>query len=181
MKTSRKQTGRQGFTLIEVLVVMAILALMAGMVMPRVLGRQKSANLDAAKTQIDAFRGALDQYALDMNSYPSTEQGLAALAKEPDSEEDGPKGNWRGPYLGKNSVPKDPWGSKYEYEYPSERFEGKEPAIWSFGPDGIDDTEDDILSWTKTSEDGEEMDDEEDLDDESGDDMDAGDGGGDEL
>jgi general secretion pathway protein G len=162
MKITRRGKAQRGFTLIEVLVVLAILAMMAAMVMPRILGRQKTAKLDAVKTQIGALQGALDQYVLDMNTYPTTEQGLEALIKKPEQEEDGPKGKWNGPYLGKKALPKDPWGEKYQYEFPSERAAGedeeesKTPAIWSYGPDGMDETDDDMISWTEEGEDEED-------------------------
>lgn len=147
---------RQGFTLVEVLVVMAILVLLAGLVAPKVLGSKKKADINATKTQIGAIKGALERYALDMNEFPTTEQGLDALVKKPDSseKEDTSGGKWDGPYLTTEDVPPDPWGNSYQYEYPPTHGKGKDPEIWSYGPDGQDDTDDDLVSWKKVDEEG---------------------------
>ena len=153
MRRNLSRKARGGFTLVEVLVVMAILVLLFGLVGPRVLNAQKGANEKAAKTQIGAFKGALERYALDMTDFPTTEQGLAALIEEPEEDEEGGSGNWGGPYLKSDDVPKDPWGSSYQYEYPATHGKGKDPEIWSYGPDKEDDTEDDIVSWKKSAED----------------------------
>jgi general secretion pathway protein G len=145
---------RRGFTLVEVLVVMAILVLLAGLVAPRILGSKKKADISATQTQIGAFKGALERYALDMNDFPTTEQGLAALAQEPDAAQEGESGTgkWDGPYLTGEDVPADPWGNAFQYEYPPTHGKGKDPEIWSYGPDGQDDTEDDIVSWKRVDE-----------------------------
>lgn len=145
---------RKGFTLVEVLVVMAILVLLAGLVAPRVLGSKRKADINAAKTQIGAFKGALERYALDMNDFPTTEQSLSVLVEEPEGSEDGETagGKWDGPYLSTEDLPMDPWGNPYQYEYPPTHGQGKDPELWSYGPDGQDDTEDDIVSWKKEDE-----------------------------
>jgi general secretion pathway protein G len=88
----------------------------------------------------------LERYALDMKSYPTTEAGLDALLEPP--EESDLSTNWDGPYVNKDVIPKDPWGNKYQYEYPPTRSKGGNPDIWSYGADGEDDTEDDIVSWS---------------------------------
>ena len=149
---------RGGFTLVEVLVVMAILVLLAGLVAPRILSSKKKANIQSVTTQIGGFKSALERYALDLDTFPSTEQGLDALIEEPQTDEEGigtAKSKWDGPYLNADDVPEDPWGNTYQYEYPASHGKGTSPEIWSFGPDGEDDTEDDIVSWKKVSEDGE--------------------------
>ena len=154
----RRRQSEAGFTLVEVLIVLAILAMLAGMILPRVLGSKKTADVNAVKAQIGGFQGALEQYALHMNDFPTTEQGLAALLEAPESGDEGEGGsasNWNGPYLSKNEIPVDPWGNDYQYEYPATHSTGKDPEIWSFGPDGVDDTEDDITSWKRETEDGE--------------------------
>ena len=159
MKRKLTQTRtRGGFTLVEVLVVMAILVLLAGLVAPRILGSKKKANIQTVTTQIGGFKSALERYALDLDTFPTTEQGLMALVEEPQDDEEGTstgKSRWDGPYLNSDEVPTDPWGNEYQYEYPPSHGKGKSPEIWSLGPDGEDDTEDDIVSWKKANEDGE--------------------------
>lgn len=155
-RTSQTTTGhRGGFTLIEVLVVLGILVLLATMVGPRILGSRDKADINATKTQISNFKGALKLYRLDMRTYPSTEEGLAAIIEEPASEDEGDS-KWGGPYLEAEDMPADPWGNDFQYAYPPENGKGDQPDIWSMGPDGEDGTDDDITSWKKSSEDGEE-------------------------
>jgi general secretion pathway protein G len=108
---------RSGFTLIEILVVIIVIGLLAGLVGPRILGRVSEAKSATARTQIELIGVALDNYRLDNGGYPSTEQGLAALQEKP-TREPLPQ-NWRGPYL-KKSVPQDPWGRAYVYASPGE-------------------------------------------------------------
>ena len=117
----------QGFTLLELLVVVAIIGLLVGYVGPRYFGQIGKAEINSAKTQIDALEKALDQYRLDAGHYPSTELGLNALVTKPENE---PK--WAGPYLRK-AVPLDPWGKPYLYKAPGERGDYD---IVSFGKDG---------------------------------------------
>jgi general secretion pathway protein G len=143
--SSLKSRRRQGFTLVEMLVVLGILVLLASMVLPRILGSQKKADIRAAQTQIGMFRGSLEQYAVDCKDFPLTEQGLQALVSPPADLAETVK--WGGPYV-TGEIPRDPWGNEYRYEYPPTRGSGDYPDIWSAGPDGQDDTEDDICSWT---------------------------------
>jgi general secretion pathway protein G len=105
----------QGFTLIELVVVIIVLGLLAGLVGPQVVGRVSEAKTTTARTQLDLLGVALDGYRLDTGTYPSTEQGLAALRNRPTREPVPP--NWRGPYLRKE-VPLDPWGRSYLYASP---------------------------------------------------------------
>ena len=105
-----------GFTLIELLVVIAVLGLLAGLVGPRIVGHVSEARSTTARTQIDLIGVALDSYRLDNGSYPTTEQGLAALRERPTREP--LPANWRGPYLRK-AVPDDPWGRPYLYRVQS--------------------------------------------------------------
>jgi general secretion pathway protein G len=118
---------KAGFTLLELLVVVAIIGLLVGFVAPRYFGQIGKSEVTAAKAQIDALGKALDQYRLDTGHYPSTEQGLAALQQRPQSE---PK--WNGPYLRK-SVPLDPWGRPYQYRAPGEKGDFD---LYSYGKDG---------------------------------------------
>lgn len=108
---------KRGFTLIELLVVIIVLGLLATLVGPRILGRVTEAKSATAKTQITLLETALDNYRLDVGSYPTTEQGLDALMKTP-TREPVPI-NWRGPYL-RRDVPVDPWGRPYIYKSPGD-------------------------------------------------------------
>ena len=117
-----------GFTLLELLVVVAIIGLLAGFVAPRYFGQIGKSEVNAARAQIDALEKALDQYRLDTGRYPTAELGLAALVQRPQSE---PK--WSGPYLRKE-VPLDPWGKPYRYRAPGEQ--GRDYDLMSYGKDG---------------------------------------------
>ncbi len=143
MTTHLTHGRRRGFTLMEVLLVLVILVILAGMAVTAYGPIQRTAYMRAAKTQIGAFRGPLAAYRLDMGDYPSTQQGLPALRGAP--ADMGQGGRWMGPYIEPN-VPPDPWGRPYQYEYPG-RNDPNMPDIWSLGPDGISGSEDDITSW----------------------------------
>lgn len=117
----------RGFTLLELLVVVVIIGLLAGFVAPRYFGQIGKSEVNVAKAQIDALEKALDQYRLDIGSYPSNELGLKALVERPPNE---PK--WAGPYLRK-SVPLDPWGKPYIYNVPGEKSDFD---LVSYGKDG---------------------------------------------
>lgn len=136
--------ARAGFTLMELMLVMAILVILIGLVAPRFMGAQEGANISSTKTQIGLFKSSLDMYRLHLNGYPTTEQGLAAMVEEP-SDVDVPD-RWQGPYLD-SGLPIDPWGNEYQYEYPPTRNTADFPDIWSMGPDGEDGTDDDIGNW----------------------------------
>ena len=119
--------GGGGFTLLELLVVIVIIGLLAGYVAPRYFGQIGKSEVGLARAQIDALDKALDQFRLDVGSYPSTETGLNALVTRPANQ---PK--WAGPYL-KKAVPPDPWGNPYHYRYPGEHGEYD---LFSYGKDG---------------------------------------------
>ncbi|HEU4721240.1 MAG TPA: type II secretion system major pseudopilin GspG [Gemmatimonadaceae bacterium] len=109
---------RSGFTLIEVLVVVVIIAVLASIVAPNVFRHVDTAKNVAAQAQIATLGAALDAYRLDNGRYPTTEQGLAALWQQPTA---GPRpANWRGPYL-RQPPPADPWGAAFVYRFPGER------------------------------------------------------------
>ena len=115
---ARDRRRRRGFTLIELIVVIIVLGLLAGLVAPQIFGRVSEAKSVTAMTQIELLSAALDSYRLDNGGYPTTEQGLAALRDKPTA---GPvPANWRGPYLRKD-IPLDPWGRAYMYAIPSTR------------------------------------------------------------
>lgn len=111
-------TSRRAFTLLEIIVVIIVLALLAGLVAPQIFGRVSEARGTTARTQIELIGTALDNYRLDNGAYPVTEQGLAALREKPTRAP--VPANWRGPYLRKD-VPNDPWGRPYLYRFPGER------------------------------------------------------------
>lgn len=119
---------QDGFTLIEVMVVIVILGIMAALVVPNLVGRQDQAQVTAARSDIAAIGNALDLYRLDNNTYPSTEQGLEALIEKPSGFPE-PR-NWRSPYLRKK-LPDDPWGNPYQYLSTDRGFE-----LFSYGADG---------------------------------------------
>src|SRR5688500_8552751 len=126
------QRSRPGFTLIEILVVIAVISLLAALVAPNVFRHVGTAKDAAAKSQIEMLGAALDSYRLDNGRYPSTEQGLHALWETPTSE---PRpNNWRGPYLRK-AIPNDPWGNAYVYLCPGENSAQGYDLI-SYGADG---------------------------------------------
>lgn len=130
----RRLYEEQAFTFIEIMVVVAILAILAALVVPRIMGRTDDAKRTAAKVQIRNIEGALQLYKLDNGVYPSTEQGLRSLVEKP-SVGVIPK-KWKlGGYLPK--LPEDPWGNPYKYLSPVQRGEYKvEYEITSLGTDG---------------------------------------------
>lgn len=146
--TSTAQTGRAAFTLLEVLLVVAILALLAAVVAPRLIGTQKQAQIDTTRSQISMLDDVLDLYCQQNGAYPSTDQGLNALMEEP-TEDPIPKA-WAGPYL-KDRELVDPWGNPYQYAFPGDRNRDK-PDIWSLGPDSEDGSDDDLGNWRNETE-----------------------------
>lgn len=147
--TRRQAAKRQkGFTLIEIMVVMVILALLVAAVAPQILGRTDQARVTIAKQDIRTLANALDMYRLDNHTYPSTEQGLQALIERPQGFPE-PK-NWnRDGYV--KSLPKDPWGNDYQYISPG--VNGPYD-LYSFGADGKEGGEDadaDIGNWNLDS------------------------------
>ena len=140
---------RTGFTLIEVLLVIAILAVLAAFVMPQFMGVADQAKIDAAKIQISRsgpIAQALQMYRLGVQNYPTTDEGLRALTQKPDSLDEFQK--WRGPYIEDAHTLTDPWG-KNEYQYRSPGEYNEDYDLWSMGPDREDGTEDDITNWTR--------------------------------
>ena len=140
MSTQRRRRARRGgFTLMEVLLVLAILVILGSMVGFFIAGMQKTAYEDLARSQIGMFEGQLDAFRLHVGSYPTTNQGLQALRTPPADLKNPNK--WRGPYAQKE-IPPDPWGNPYQYE-----LVGPEQVrIWSWGADNADGTEDDIAN-----------------------------------
>jgi general secretion pathway protein G len=118
---------RNGFTLLELLVVIVIIGLLAGYVAPKYFSQVGKSEVQVARAQIDALEKSLDQYRLDVRRYPSADEGLAALVTKPSNE-----AGWNGPYL-KKAVPKDPWGHPYVYRTPGQRSDFD---LFSYGRDG---------------------------------------------
>jgi len=118
-----------GFSLTELLVVLAIMALLVAIVAPNMIGRLGGARSQTARVQIENLAGALDIYQIDTGHYPETASGLGALVSAPDGEP-----RWAGPYLGRGGVPEDPWGQAYIY-----RSDGPDHfEIKTLGRDGAD-------------------------------------------
>ncbi|HHH38727.1 MAG TPA: type II secretion system protein GspG [Sedimenticola sp.] len=140
--TIERRKGARGFTLIELLVVLAILAMLAGLVGPQVMKQLSGSKTKTARLQLEDLGAGLDLYRLDMGRYPNADEGLEALVRKP---EEG--GNWNGPYLKKNKIPKDPWGYDFHYVIP-----GQHGAydLYSLGADNAEGGEGenaDVVSW----------------------------------
>jgi len=128
IRSRSRKNGERGFTLVEILVVITIIALIMSLVGPRVLNYLTESKVKAAKIQMQSFSSALDLLYLDTGRYPSSAEGLAVLVK-PTSAMAG----WNGPYLKGGNVPNDPWGKPYLYRSPTERAKYE---IMSYGADG---------------------------------------------
>lgn len=138
-------TSADAFTILEILVVLAILGLLAGL-----LFNGLSKNFGAAKVSVarifvqQTARTPLTRYSIDIGSFPTTEEGMAALLKAPSDKAD----RWQGPYMDSpnGKVPLDPWGHEYKYVSPGVRNKDGYD-LWSVGPDGVDGTPDDVGNW----------------------------------
>ena len=138
-QSSRNRSG--GFTLMELLVVLAILGLLAGLVGPQVLNQLGGAKSKTAKIQIKDLEQSLEMYKLDVGRYPSTDEGLSALVAKPAGVV-----GWNGPYL-KSDVPLDPWNREYQYRFPGEHAE---IDIYTYGQNGAaggDGEDADVGNW----------------------------------
>ena len=145
------KSNKKGFTLIELMVVIAILALLGGIVAPKVIGRLRQAKPQKAKIDLTQIETGLDMYAADNGSYPTTEQGLQALITKPTTPPE--PMNWSGPYV-KPTDFKDPWGVIYIYTSPS-THEGYDFDLYSFGSDGQESGTGeaaDITNWIETTQ-----------------------------
>jgi len=131
IRASAVRSGRTaGFTLLEMLVVLVIIGLIAGLVGPQLMGRVDTSKATAADTQVRMLKSALDTMRLDIGRYPNREEGLELLVTPPRDERIAAR--WQGPYLSEDNVPLDPWGNKYQYT-PST---GTLIYLYSLGGDG---------------------------------------------
>ena len=139
----RSRRGAEAFTLLEILVVLAIIGLLASLVITNVGGIFGSKQKDVTKLFVtQSIQLPLTAYRIDMGDYPTTAEGLQALVTPPASKAD----RWRGPYLQDGKLPVDTWGEPYQYRYPGTHNKNGYD-VWSKGPDKTDGTDDDIGNW----------------------------------
>ena len=143
MQETRDDRNRErGFSLIELIIVLVILGLLAGIVGPRVYDKLAKGKEQIAKIQIKELESALQLFSFDVGRYPNSNEGLDSLLRNPGNLE-----AWKGPYLQKAELPKDPWGKPYAYRSPGQHGEYD---LFSFGPDGVEGGEGenaDVVSW----------------------------------
>ncbi len=139
-----RRSAERGFTLVELLVVITIIALIMGIVGPRVLNYLTESKAKAAKIQIESFASALDLFFLDTGRYPAGSEGLQALVRRP-----GNIASWNGPYLKGGVVPPDPWGNPYVYRAPGQHGTYDLLSYGSDGTEGGTAAAQDITSWQR--------------------------------
>ncbi len=144
MSKTPNQRARKvlGFTLIELLIVMVIIGLLAAFIVPKFIGRVGESKQIATKAQIELLSTALDVYKLDTGKYPTQDAGLEALINKSDEA-----GNWKGPYLKKEKIPKDPWRAEYIYNSPGEHGDYDIISYGADGSEGGTGENQDIVSW----------------------------------
>lgn len=135
MEEKKEKRRNRGFTLLEILIVVAIIGLIASLIVPNIVGRYEKSKEEIAKAQIEMLSSAIEAFKLDMGRYPNSLDELI----------NGNDPNWRGPYLAKRQIPKDPWGRDYQYKYPGEH---ERYDLYSLGPDGQL-NEKSITNWSK--------------------------------
>lgn len=141
-----KRAPRRAFTLVEIMLVVIILMVLAGLVVPNIVGRGKQARINATKISMTGVKNALQEFEMNASRFPTGQEGLEALVEKPSGMDEM---EWAGPYLEK--VPKDAFGEEFKYIYPPQN--GTYYDLISAGPDRQFDTEDDITNWDDDDED----------------------------
>lgn len=139
MKHYPKQSG---FTLLELLVVLGIIAMLAGVVGPQVMKHLAEAKIKTAKVQLEDLAATLDMYKLDLGVYPNSNEGLSALIEAPANAK-----RWNGPYLRKQKIPLDPWMQEYHYVSPGEHGKYDLYTLGADAKEGGAGEDEDIVSW----------------------------------
>lgn len=140
-KATQQHARGAGFSILELLLVLVILSILAGIVGVRFAGQSGKAKIKAATVQLTNFETALKSYEIEIGSFPTTQQGLDAMYEAPSGIDD-----WDGPYMDKRVVD-DPWGNPWQYRSPGTHNEN-DFDLYSFGPDGNEDGDDDIVNWS---------------------------------
>ena len=142
-KTINSARAHRGFSLLELLVVLLLLGAFAGIFAPKIFGQAEKAKQKAAKLEIDQIGQALDLFKLEIGRYPTSQEGLQSLMVAPSGV-----ANWNGPYLKRNTVPKDPWSNEYKYVSPGDQNRPYDIiSMGSDGKEGGDGDAKDINSW----------------------------------
>lgn len=151
---ARRPRAAGAFTIIEVLIVLAIVLALSAIVGVAVFQRQDDAKLNLARTDLNILKQALNQFRFDFERYPTDDEGIAVLWSTETLDPDADETKWKGPYL-TEPIPLDRWDNEWGYRGDEPEY-GPENGydLWSNGPDGEEDTEDDITSWTTSDEDG---------------------------
>jgi general secretion pathway protein G len=147
-----RSDARRGFTLIEILLVLAIIVMLAGVTIVALVGTREGAKIDSTKALLASVETALETYNMHVSHYPTEEEGnLQALRTKPAFENEQMAERWRGPYV--KQEPRDPWNNLLNYQLGEagtmEEGQAVPYRLWSNGPDGVDGTEDDIRNWSE--------------------------------